>query len=339
MSVAGRLTQALNSALQAAQGVAPNAYLDFMRHAAAAVDVAEGSIPALRPAIDDLIQVTATRNFAVDAAAVNTFLQKLGEAHFWTLCHANGALLQRLPERRNVRTPDFRWTTSAGEMHFEVKTLSVVGGERGIGDALECAFAAQVDLEQQRSNGARVATATSVVAPYAGKEKAGKLLTSVIDTLLEKARGNIKQDQFALPNTFLVLDLGMLPPSRTGRETLRPVHWDTAMFGAPVTGEMWMLAFGQEGMLIHSVPEFEGKPGIEGVFGKRGILVDPHFAFVSGLLLVVHPLGAPAEFRGLFRAKDVTRWCDHSPHACEQVLTMVGSSWNDDLDSRGFDLT
>lgn len=339
MSVAGRLTQALQRALQGTRHVAANPFLDFLRRAAADVESAESGLPALTPAIDELVRLASGYNFALDSPAVNDFIQKLGESNFWAMCHAKGLMLERVAQQRNTRTPDFRLPTAAGDVHFEVKTLSVVQCERGIDAALESAFAAQIDIERQTAAGARIATGISTIAPYGDKGYDGKPLTSVIDTLLEKVRGNIKQEQFALPDTFLVLDLGMLPPSRAERAVLRPVHWDTGLVGTPVTGELWMVAFGSAGMVIHSVPEFEGKPGVEGAFSKQGILVDPHFDFVSGLLFVVHPLSAPADLWGLFRAKDVSDWSNHAPHACEQVLALVDGAWNDDGDSLGFSLS
>ena len=331
----GRLSQAVVAALQDANGIAPNAYVQFLRRAVDEVEAAEASNPSLTSSIDELVAIASRSNFSLRSAAVNDFAQKLGEAHFLTLCAAKGICLEKIPETK-VKTPDFKWITDRGPIHFEVKTLSVVDGERGIDAALESAFKSQGELEVQRAAGARVATAVSEIAPYADKAHRVPRLVAIIDTLLEKARGNVKQDQFGQPNTFLVINLSIIPPSLTEVRTLRPVYCDDSLFPTPVTGDLWMLAFGRQGMLIHDVPEFEGKPCVQGTFEKLGLLAE--YDFIRGLLIVVHPWQRPAEVWGLFREKDWSDWMDQPEHPCERIFELVGDDWNDDLDSFGFRL-
>lgn len=331
----GRLSQAIVAALQSASGVAPNAYVQFLRRAIEEVEAAEAGSPSLTASIDELVGIASARNFSLHSAAVNEFAQKLGEAHFLALCAAKGIRLEKIPETK-LKTPDFKWATDRGPIHFEVKTLSVVDGDRGIDAALEGAFKSQVDLEDQRAAGARVATSISEIAPYAAKAHKVPRLVAVIDTLLEKARGNVKRDQFAQANTFLVINLSLIPPSLTEVQVLRPVYWDDSLFPTPVTGDLWMLGFGRQGMLIHDVPEFEGKQCVQGVFDKAGLLTE--FDVVCGLLFVVHPWRRPAEVWGLFREKDWSDWMDRPEHPCERVFELVGDNWNDDVDSNGWRL-
>ncbi|NGY05942.1 hypothetical protein [Solimonas terrae] len=331
----GRLSQAIIAAQQNASGVAPNAYVQFLRQAIDDVEAAEAGSPSLTALIDELVAIASAPNFSLHSAAVNEFAQKLGEAHFLALCAAQGIHLERIPETK-IKTPDFKWDTDRGPIHFEVKTLSVVDGDRGIDAALESAFESQADLEDHRAAGARVATSTSEIAPYAAKAHKVPRLVSVIDTLLEKTRGNVKRDQFVQPNTFLVINLSLIPPSLTEVQALRPVYWDDSLFPTPVTGDLWMLGFGRQGMLIHDVPEFEGKPCIQGTFGKAGLLME--FDFIRGVLIVVHPWQRAAEVWGLFREKDCSTWMDEPGHPCEYVFKLVGDQWNDDCDSNGFRL-
>lgn len=215
------LSQALETALQGATRVAPNAHLTFLRAACKEGEQAAASNPSLVPIIDELVRIAAGHNFALDSMAVNEFAQKLGESHFYCLCAAKCINLEKIPESQ-IKTPDFKWPCGPSPIHFEVKTLSVVDGERGIDNALESAFTAQVEIEDQLVSGKRVATAVSEIAPYAGKPYKMPRLVAVIDTLLEKTRGNVKQDQFALPNTFLVVNLSVIPPIRTEIQTYGP---------------------------------------------------------------------------------------------------------------------
>lgn len=329
----GRLYQAFISTLQNVNSVAPNAFVTFLKKSVSDLEDAEPANPALTKLIDELALIAEQKNFALDAAAVNKFFQKLGEAHFYVLCAARGVVLERIPEAK-IKTPDFRWPPQVGQIHFEVKTLSVVDGESGIDEALETSFDAQLDLEGQRNSGKVVSMATSEFAPYGDKGHKSPRLVAVIDTLLEKIRGNIKPEQFSTPNTFLVVNLSMLPPAITEPQALRPVYCDVPSCPTPVSGEIWMIGFGQPGMLIFDEPEFEGKPCIQGRFEKLGVLRE--YDFIAGVLFVIHPWRRPAEIWGLFREADVSQWRDHQNHPCGEIFKLVGDSWNDGLDSMGW---
>lgn len=327
-----------NQAMQNASSVTRDPYLAKLAPGLAAVEANLQAIPVLASYQVTLDTLMTDSKFGVDGSLTEKFAQTLGEAHFLVMCHDKGIALQRIPEEKNKKTPDFGASFGSQNVFFEVKTLSVVNGHRGITAAQESSLDANIDIESQLKRGERIAIGISEAQPYATKVDRDKTILGVTNTLLEKARGNIKSDQFAEPNTFLVLNLSVIPPLVTEPKALRPAYPDDYMFPKAVTGELWMVAFGGKGMPILGSPEFEGKPCIEGIFDKVGVLVDSEYASVAGLIIMVHPLSGPSQLFGLFRSKDWNYWNDQNPDLVLNLLKMTGKNWNDCGDSNGWKL-
>jgi hypothetical protein len=163
-------------------------------------------------------------------------------------------------------------------------------------------------------------------------------MIAVIETLIEKTRQNIKRDQYPNETSFLVVNLSIIHPFSTDNYVLRPAYCDDNLFRKAVTGDLWMLAFGKPGMLIHGIPEFEGKPCIEGILDKCGILADPEFDYIAGILLMVHPWQRPTEIWGLFSSQRHVLWRENNPNIIKMIRTLTGDNWNDDMDSNGWTL-
>lgn len=332
------LVKKFNTVLQNVADVAKDPYLIKLRFALGVVDAAIPLISELKDYETALDKLMGQTGFGLNGSLTESFAQTLGEAHFLVMCHQKGLVLRRIAEEKNKKTPDFGAKFDIYDVFFEVKTLSVVNGAFGIAEAHESSLEANVDIESQFNLGARIAIGTSVAKPYANKVERDNTILGTINTLLEKTRGNIKADQFANLNTFLVLNLSVIPPLVTEPKALCPAYPDDYMFPKSVTGELWMLAFGNPGMLILGTPEFEGKPCVEGIFEKVGILVDSEYASVAGIILMVHPLGATSQLFGLFRSNDWSSWKDHAPAFVENLQSLVGENWNDSLNSNGWRL-
>lgn len=332
------LQKKFQNALANARTVAQDAYLPHLTNAVAAIDAKQEDESELQAYASKLGALLDDSSFGVNPHLTNKFAQILGEAHFWLMCLDKGLRLTRIPEVQNQKTPDFSASVGSQRIYFEVKTLSVVGGDAGIADALYSSLDAHIDLEAQQRAGARVAIATSEAQPYGNKVKHDQPLLSVINTLVEKARGNIKAEQFAMPNTFLVINLSIIPPFTTKPEALRPAYPNDYMFPKAVTGDLWTLAFGKTGMPILGTPEFEGKPCVEGLFDKVGILADQEFSAVAGLIFMIHPWQQSSELWGLFRGADRTQWEDGNPDLLQQLKALTGELWNDCGDTNGWQL-
>lgn len=285
-----------------------------------------------------MTKIAQQPNFSLNGDLVNEFCQIFGEAHFLVLCKERGVSLSKIPEQIGLKTPDFVHPEILEGMHFEVKTLSVVGGGRGINKDLENALEARIQIDAQLNAGNRIAISESVIQPYSDKPYNEGNISSVINTLIDKSRQNIKSEQYAKPNTFLVLNLSMIPNCNADFCSLRPVYCEDYPFQTAVTGDLWMLAFAKIGMQVHGTPRYEGLPSIEGIIQKIGILADEDYSIIAGLIVVIYPLGDKPRIYGLYRYSDYNRWQDSSKDVFQVLLKLVEKYWNDDLDSNGWRL-
>ena len=321
------LTEAFNQSIQDARVVAHNPYLALMTPAVRLIESVADTVPAVAEYVDALRGRLRQRDFALAEKATNDFLQQLGEAHFLALCAQRGIVLERIPEGATP-TPDFALGGPTAQMHFEVKTLSVVGGDRGIAETILDASRAADSIEAQIRSGKRVAIGESFVQPFGAKNS----VAEVIDTLFEKIRQNIKIAQYRRPATYLVVDLTMLSTVPGGRSALRPLYPDPHFAGAQISGALWMSAFGKPGTDLFGFSDFEGASNSEGVFQKEGILLDPQFADVRGLIWVSHGWNVPTALWALLRGSDLGAAGNLAPGV---IQSLVGEGWNDEVDRNG----
>ena len=206
-----------------------------------------------------------------------------------------------------------------------MKTLSVVSGASGINKSLEDALEAQIDIENQLQYGKRIASSTSVVQPYGEKpyQKGKGTVTAVIETLIEKTKQNLKEGQFSNGISFLVLNLSVIPPFRTESFVLRPAYCDDYMFKKCISGELWMVAFARPGMPVLGMPEFEGKPCVESIIDRYGVLVDQDYDFVDGILFMIHPWQRTTQIWGLFSYDNYVSWDDNKPDIVNTLNSIV----------------
>ena len=321
-------------ALQSTVGLANNSYLTHLGGAVEKVSDVSQTDQVLSEYNQDLLAIVSGNNFALNPDKTNEFAQIIGEAHFYLLCKNVGVTLTRIKEG-NDKTPDFKFEMR--DMYFEVKTLSVVSGGSGIKKSLEDSLDAQIDIEDQLKQGKRIATGISVVQPYGEKpyQKGKGTITAVIETLIEKTSQNIKAGQFPNDKSFLVLNLSIIPPFRTENHVLRPAYCDDYIFKKAVSGELWMMAFANPGAPVLCTPEFEGKPCVESILQKVGILTDPDFDMVSGILFMVHPWQRATEIWGLYNYEKYASWCDTEPEIIETLMLVTKDNWNDDKDTNG----
>jgi hypothetical protein len=240
--------------------LATNPYLTLLRPAVAAIEDGAATVPSLAPYLDSLLSIAQTPDFAIDEQATNEFAQIVGEAHFMALAADHGLKLTKVAEQRTP-TPDFECAHGKQRLHFEVKTLSVGGGNRGIEKTLQEAARANDEINRQVSAGRRIAVSTQVVTPYGQMTpQSPGAIYFAIDTMLEKIRGNLKLGQFSRPNTFLVVDLSLLLVIPGGRENLRPRYRDPQIVETMVSGILWTVAFGVPDTKVFEFADFEGKP-------------------------------------------------------------------------------
>lgn len=321
----GDLCKEFTAALGEAGKVADNCYLKLLEDKVRFIeDYSSNSY--VEKSIRELSSIIKQEGFALNGESTNKFAQLLGETYFYCICVSKGLSIEKVPESSDSKTPDFCiCLKDKNEVFFEVKTLSVVDGGRQINRHLEDTLDAKINIDEQLHSGKNIAFSETEIQPYSSKQNS---ITTIINTLIEKSRQNIKEDQFKLGPTFLVLDLSLIPPFRTDQRTLRSAYCQDSLV---ITGDLWMLAFGEIGMLIHGFPDFEGKPCIEGKLDKIGLLQE--HLFIKGLLVVVHPLGNPIKLFGLLRENDTIAWQDSQSPILDILNKITDENINDDKDS------
>lgn len=333
------LIDELYTAIREPRDIAPNGYLALIARYVVDIERSAATNPLLADYCAKMRELVLSTNFALNGELVSKFTQIFGEAHTLSLFQDRNVTLKKVPERPNKKTPDFSTTLNNQDVFFEVKTLSVVGDGRGLNSDSESALDAAISIEKQMKAGEKVATGVSLMQPYRDKPYKLGQITGVIDTLIEKTRQNIKNDQYLNPNTFLVLNLVLLPPVPTSNLSLRPAYFDDSVLPTVVTGSLWMLAFASPGVLIQGIPEFAGQACIEGKLDKLGILADNAYAAIAGMIFIVYSLSGKPEIFGLYRAKDRESWIDGNHDLVLELLKLTGKvNWNDDLDSNGWQL-
>lgn len=326
------LIEKFSTALNNSRKFADNGYLRLLSDSVKTVEAASQFDKVLDRYIKELEDTISQPAFPLDGQLTNDFAQKFAEAHFYQLCSDKGIKLERLPGR-DYKTPDFKFVVDGVEMYFEIKTPSIVGGKEEINEVLYNSLNARIDIEKQLAAKKQVAIATSEMSFYGAKPQKEGLMTSVLNTLIDKGNQNIKKEQFSNANTFLVLNLCLVPPYHSENSSLRPICCDHHELSS---GELWMTAFAEPGMLIHGIPEAEGKAAIEGTSTKYGILAEPLHSYICGMLIVVYPLRQPPDIFGLFRSKYFES--DTNRAVNEKLLILTGINWNDDRDSNGWQL-
>lgn len=288
-------------------------------------------------AIAPLREMFAVDSWWGDAQKLEKFFQLSGELQFWMLAEAKGVPITRVPEAKK-KMPDFRLNSGAAwAPSFEVKTLSVAAGFRNIDAMMDGAVDSQIDLDAQQKRGVTFATSEQELTTH-GHTDFERVVTTMCRNLIDKTQNNIKGGQYSAATTFLVLNLMLIDSARTGNSMLRPVTpgWPNAW--SVNTGVLWTLGFGHVDQFVHSEPEFEGKPAIEGRLGRQGILENPDYQDVKGILFVVHSHRGAAIY-GLWRSKDHTYWWDHEQDLAQVLVKLTQNNYNDELDTYGFNLT
>lgn len=235
--------------------------------------------------------------------------------------------------------PDFSCCLPNGKEFFvELKSFDIVDGPYRSAQMHEDAIQQQIEIEDQVNRGVPVAIAMRELAPY--KRAFGKLyeydstsLLTVIDTLIDKARSAFKPKQFIQGPTFAfaLCDRLLLPG---GKHSVAPHYYERGG-SAIVSGILWHACFGQTGWPISRMPDFEGKPGIEGYMSRNGLMSDPAVQFPSGALIFADTSWQEDTVLGLYDAS----WTSPSPswtvEDTEEVMRTLCSAFNDAENSYG----
>jgi|GEM_PF-2525431 len=281
-----------------------------------------------------LRELMTDRNWAIDPECVEKLFQRVGEAQFHLLAKTRGVEVEHIPPRSKAqeKTPDFLLRDPP--VHFEVKTLSIKDGQDRIERTLDQGFENQLEIDARISKGARYVHSTREIAPY-GEVPRDQMLTMVCRLLIGKAQQNIKRGQFEHDPTLLVLNLTLLGLPSAGPDELRPVTVPEPNHVHGHTGTLWTTGFGEASLEILGFTQFEGDEQREGKLDRDGLLSSLGHPYIKGILFLITPWQGEQRLYGLWRSPTHAQWQSTTPAVCDMLARLVGSNWNDELDSNG----
>lgn len=242
----------------------------------------------------------------------------------------------RRVDAKDNSMPDFACLLpSKKEFFVEVKSLDIVDAPFRPNEMHEDAMQQQIELDDQVRQGQRVAMAEREIAPYKrafhDSSYDPRSLLAVINTLINKADSAFKSTQFEQGPTFafILADRLVIPGGEHG---VAPHYYERGG-GAVVSGVLWNVCFGQKGWPIYRVPDFEGKPGLEGYMSMYGLLADPKVPFPTGAMIVAST-GSEDTLIGLYDSK----WSpdqEWGENETSEVLHALCKAYNDEKNSLG----
>lgn len=302
------------------------------------IDLLAHEDPAYRPFVADMVAKLDAVGSAPDAVAYSQFFEIYAEALVLRFLRSRGIPTSRVTD--TISAPDFECRLEDGRSYFvEVKALEIVDGQYRHKEIMEAGLEPNIDLEKQLAAGNRIAMSTGELAPYqrafADPDYDPRSLKRVIDTLRDKCRQAFKPSQFKRGPTFalVVADRLILDGWRSA---LAPYYFDEH-HKACVSGVLWQTAFGTVGAPVLRLPDFEGKPNVEGHLGCAGLYADPALPFAGQGLVVLQRSSAKRLSYGLKAPVDDTgAWGSDDS---EEALNAMCDAWNDEGNSRGFALS
>lgn len=321
---------------QMLSGLTNNVSLDAVeREVLLEIDLLAHEDQTYRTFVKDMVAILKKVKSPPDPIAYSQFFEIYAEAMVLRFLRGCGIPTSRVTDTESA--PDFECRLEDGRSYFvEVKALEIVDGEFRHKQIMADGLEPNIDIERQLAEGKRIAMATSEVAPYRkayGDDGYDRYsLKRVIDTLRDKCRQAFKPSQFGRGPTFALAVADRLV-LHGWSSALAPYYYDE-QHGACASGVIWQAAFGTAGTPVLRIPEFEGKPSVEGHLDRPGLYADPQVPF-PGLGLVVlqrsstrrlsYGLKAPVEESEAWSSDDT-----------EEALHAICHAWNDQRNSRGF---
>ena len=302
------------------------------------IDLMAHEDPTYGTFVTDMVAKLDEVKSAPDPIAYSQFFEIYAEAMVLRFLRGRGIPTSRVTDTKSA--PDFECQLEDGRPYFvEVKALEIVDGQFRHKEIMEDGLEPNIDLEKQLKAGKKIAMATGELAPYqkafADPDYDPRSLKRVIDTLRDKCRQAFKPSQFKRGPTFalVVADRLILDGWRS---SLAPYYFD-GHHRACISGVLWQAAFGTVGAPVLRLPDFEGKPNVEGHLGCAGLYADPFLPFPGQGLVVLQRSSSKRLSYGLKAAVDDTdAWGSDDS---EEALVAMCDAWNDEGNSRGFALS
>jgi hypothetical protein len=179
-----------------------------------------------------------------------------------------------------IPTPDFKITFQGSPIYVEVKSLNMVDGILKHQEIMKTALDNNIEREVKMRTGQGYASSAQIVQPYRSSGKVYNRTSQkmIIETLIKKISGNIKESQYRHGDTILLIDLSDQLPVPDPDLQIRS---EFEILGQKVSGALWYAAFGQPNDEIYKLADSERDNYIE-ILEKEGILYS--YPYVKGLI-------------------------------------------------------
>ena len=203
-------------------------------------------------------------------------------------------------ETRANKTPDFKVYLYGREYYFEYKALKMLGGRLAYKSIAEEAAKLAENPHIETYEGMKITTTEQVIQPH-NKHRGDynpRSVKMVIENIIDKATQNIKEGQFSLGPTVLVLDLNSQlsmfdkPQTEIAKEHIGSCE-------ELISGVLYHVAAGSIGDKIHCHIEFEGQRQSVEVLDKQGILRE--FPFITAVLFHSATFGKSEGYVAIYR--------------------------------------
>jgi hypothetical protein len=247
--------------------------------------------------------------------------------------------VDRVPEKKGENTPDFKIELSDNQngenqdcvIYAELKSMSFADGNLNYKKTMEQGLESQIDIERQLKKGSKVAFGIVEIQPlHKDNKKYDPYSTRyAIETLIEKIEQNIKEGQYSLGDTILIVDLKQLSLPSYFKEGAVPIFQEK-QYNSYLSGVQWNVALGKAGHLIYKPIEWEGEENTDGELEKDGILVNRDY--IKAIVFLDYTLSdQEPKIVGLHKQRNISDCVDAFLHKfCDFV--------NDDRNSNGWRL-
>jgi hypothetical protein len=248
-----------------------------------------------------------------------TIFEAYNEALFYSY------LKSKLPTEsigtESTKTPDLKVCLYESEYYFEYKALKMLGGRFGYESIVkEATELAQKPLLYPNDNMTITSTA-QVIQPH-NKQRGNynpQSVKMVIENIIDKATQNIKEGQFSLGPTILVLDLNsqLLIFDKPEKEITKEY---TGHCGEFISGVLYHVAAGSIGDDIY----FEGERQAVEKLDKQGILRE--FPFIKAILFHSASFGKSEGYVAIYRNEKEENF-DGNLIKLLKYLTVAHGAW------------
>lgn len=164
-------------------------------------------------------------------------------------------VIQKVQEE-GQKTPDFKINFRGLPIYIEMKSLSIADGIIKAKEIMEGASDMKRRLEEQLEIGTHYAMEWQIIEPYRKADKSynRKSIKTVIETIIIKIKQNLKQEQFSLGDTLLLVDMSNQLPVPHPEMAINKFY---EINDNKISGILWHIAFGRKNSKIYNFPDTE----------------------------------------------------------------------------------